>query len=196
TTVTITQPQVLSLNSTQINVSCNGGGNGSIDLTVSGGAAPYTYAWSNNAASQDINNLIAGTYTVTVTDANNCSTTTSATVTAPNALSLNALPNDVLCFGASTGSIDLTPSGGTAPYNYQWSNNTSLQDPQNLVAGTYTVTVTDANGCTSTTSATVSQPASGVRKLYCKCDLFWTMYRERDNQCASTFAHRIDNHSG
>jgi gliding motility-associated-like protein len=160
--ITITQPQALSLSTTQTNVICNSGGNGSIDLTVTGGTAPYTYSWNNNSVSQDVNNLSAGTYNVTVTDANGCQGTTSATVTAPAALLLNLVPNNVLCYGASTGSIDLTPTGGTSPYNYQWSNNTSLQDPQNLASGTYSVVVTDANGCSETGNTAINQPASGI----------------------------------
>jgi gliding motility-associated-like protein len=160
TSVTITQPQApLALTTSQVNVLCFGNSTGSINLTPTGGTPLYTYLWSNNALTQDINNLPAGTYTVTTTDANGCTATTSVTITEPQApLTLSTTQVNVLCHGANTGSINLTPSGGTAPYNYQWSNNTSLQDPQNLVAGTYTVTVTDANGCTATTSVTIVQP--------------------------------------
>jgi hypothetical protein len=128
----IIEPQPIALSATQTNVSCNSGGNGSINLTVNGGTAPYTYSWSNNAVSQDINNLIAGTYTVTVTDNQGCSDTLIRIVNEPSALTLNLVPTNVVCFGNSTGSIDLTPTGGTAPYTYSWSNNSTVQDPQNL----------------------------------------------------------------
>jgi uncharacterized protein (DUF2141 family) len=157
-TATITQPQVLSLSTTQTNVSCNSGGNGSIDLTVAGGTAPYTYSWTNSSVSQDINNLSAGTYTVTVTDANGCQGTTTATVSGPIPITLSTTQVNVLCHGANTGSINLTPTGGTSPYTYAWSNGSIVQDPQNLVAATHTVTVTDVNGCTATTSVTITQP--------------------------------------
>ena len=163
-TVTITQPaSALALSTTQVNVLCFGNSTGSINLSPSGGTAPYTYAWSNNTTSQDPSNLIAGTYTVVVTDANGCTATISATITQPQApLTLATTQVNVLCFGNSTGSIDLSPSGGTAPYTYVWSNNATIQDPLNLISGTYTVVVTDANGCTATISATITQPQAGL----------------------------------
>ena len=164
TTVTITQPQApLALSTTQVNVLCFGNSTGSINLTATGGTAPYTYAWSNNTTQEDPTNLAAGTYTVTVTDANGCTAQTSVTITQPQAgLALSTTQVNVLCFGNSTGSINLTATGGTAPYTYAWSNNTTQEDPTNLAAGTYTVTVTDANGCTAQTSVTITQPQAGL----------------------------------
>ncbi|NCV57098.1 MAG: adhesin, partial [Betaproteobacteria bacterium] len=138
---------------------CFGNSTGSINLTVTGGVAPYTYAWTNNATTQNLTNIPAGVYTVVATDANGCTTTQTVTITQPQgALALSTTKVDVLCFGNSTGSINLTVTGGTAPYTYAWSNNTTQEDPQNLAAGTYTVTVTDANGCTAQTSVTITQP--------------------------------------
>ncbi|MCP9754944.1 adhesin, partial [Lacihabitans sp. CCS-44] len=94
-----------------------------IDLTVSGGTSPYTYNWSNTATTQDLTGLAAGTYSVTITDANGCQTTASATITQPAAaLAQSLTQTNVLCFGNSTGAIDLTVSGGTSPYTYNWSN--------------------------------------------------------------------------
>ena len=161
---TITQPQApLSLATTQVNVLCFGNSTGSIDLSPSGGTPGYTYAWSNNSTIQDPLNLIAGTYTVVVTDANGCIDTTSVIITQPQSgLSLSSTQVNVLCFGNNTGSINLTVTGGTGPYTYAWSNNTTSQDPSNLIAGVYTVTVTDANGCTATLSITITQPATAV----------------------------------
>ncbi|MEZ4893191.1 MAG: SprB repeat-containing protein [Saprospiraceae bacterium] len=157
---TINQPNsALSLSRTSTNVSCNGGSDGSINLTVTGGTNPYTYAWSNGATTEDISGLSAGTYTVTVTDANGCTKTTSKSISQPSALSLSKTVVDVACYGESTGSINLSVSGGTSPYTYIWSNGATTQDINNLAAGTYTVTVTDANSCTKTTSATVTQPS-------------------------------------
>ena len=162
--VTISQPQApLALNTTQINVSCFGNSTGSVNLTVTGGTAPFTYLWSNNGTVEDPTGMAAGTYSVTVTDANGCTAQTSVTITQPQSgLSLNTTQINVLCFGNNSGSINLTVSGGTAPYTYAWSNNTTLEDPSNLPAGTYTVTVTDANGCTATTTVTITQPGSAV----------------------------------
>ena len=161
---TITQPQApLSLATTQVNVLCFGNSTGSIDLSPSGGTPGYTYAWSNNSTIQDPLNLIAGTYTVVVTDANGCIDTTGVIITQPQSgLSLSSTQVNVLCFGNNTGAINLTVAGGTAPYTYAWSNNTTAQDPSNLIAGVYTVTVTDANGCTATLSITITQPATAV----------------------------------
>jgi hypothetical protein len=149
-----------------VDVLCNGAATGSIDLTVSGGTAPYTYTWSNGATTEDISGLVAGTYSVTVNDANGttlgCTSSTSITITQPTAVAVSTTSTNVSCFGLLDGTIDLTVTGGTAPYNYVWSNGATTQDLTGLAAGTYTVTVTDNNGtvlgCTATTSVTISQP--------------------------------------
>ena len=179
--VAVTQPDVLVIGTPNVtNVSCNGGSNGAIDITPSGGTAPYTYDWDNDGAEtpdndpQDLSGLAAGTYTVTVTDANGCTTTASATITQPAAaLAATETHVNVLCFGGTTGSIDLSVTGGTAPYTYDWDNDgaeTPDNDPQDLsglAAGTYTVTVTDANGCTTTASVTIEQPAFPLSEVTC-----------------------------
>ncbi|HKR04723.1 MAG TPA: gliding motility-associated C-terminal domain-containing protein [Bacteroidia bacterium] len=166
TSATITQPNA-ALNAS-INVAsvvyCYAGSNGSFDLTVTDGTAPYSYIWSNGATTEDLNNLSAGTYTVTITDANGCVFTTSAIITQPNA-ALNASANvsqNVSCYSGANGSINLTATNGTSPYSYQWSNGETTEDLNNLSAGTYTVTVTDANGCVFTTSATITQPTAAL----------------------------------
>ncbi|MDO8366059.1 MAG: HYR domain-containing protein, partial [Saprospiraceae bacterium] len=158
---TITEPTIIVLTETHVNALCNGGSTGSIDLTVSGGVSPYTYSWTGGATTQDRSGLAAGTYTVTVTDANACTKTLSATITEPSAgITLIETHVNVLCNGYSTGSIDLTPSGGTIPYTYSWTGGATTQDHLNLAAGTYTVTVTDMNGCTKTLSATITEPTA------------------------------------
>jgi gliding motility-associated-like protein len=140
--------------------SCFGGADGSLDITVTGGTPNYSYVWSTGATSQDISSLVAGTYTVTVTDQNFCVNTNSFVVSQPTIISLSATPSGVLCNGGSTGSIDLNVSGGTPNYSYLWSNGATGQDPTGLIAGTYTVTVTDDNGCTRSQSFVVSQPTA------------------------------------
>ena len=160
TNATITQSTALNLSTTVTNVACNGGSTGAIDLTVSGGTAGYTYSWSSGASTQDLSGVAAGTYTVTVTDANLCTATTNATITQSTALNLSTTVTNVACNGGSTGAIDLTVSGGTAGYTYNWSSGSSAQDLSGVVAGTYTVTVTDANLCTATTNATITQPSA------------------------------------
>ncbi|WP_417368168.1 T9SS type A sorting domain-containing protein [Flavobacterium beibuense] len=156
--VTITEPAVLTASAVTTNVSCNGGSNGTVNLTVTGGTAPYTFAWSNTATTEDMTGLTAGTYNVTVTDANGCTTTASATVTEPTILMASAVTTAVSCNGGSNGTVDLTVTGGTAPYSFAWSNTATTEDMTGLTAGTYDVTVTDANGCTTTASATVTEP--------------------------------------
>src|SRR5690606_8474173 len=146
-TITITEPDELTLSYTPVNVSCFGGSNGSIDLSVTGGTGSYTYAWSNGESTQEISTLIAGDYTVTVTDANGCTATETITFTEPDELILSYTPVNVSCFGESNGSIDLSVTGGTGFYTYAWSNGESTQDISTLIAGDYTVTVTDTNGC-------------------------------------------------
>ncbi|MFN0175265.1 MAG: T9SS type A sorting domain-containing protein [Saprospiraceae bacterium] len=160
--VTLTQPTAIELTETHVNVLCNGGSSGSIDLTVSGGTGAYTYSWTSGATTQDRSGLSAGTYTVTVTDANACTKTLSTTITEPSAIVLTETHVNVLCNGASTGSIDLTPSGGTSPYTYSWTGGATTQDRAGLAAGTYTVTVTDANACTKTLSTTITEPSAIV----------------------------------
>ncbi|MBL0096428.1 MAG: SprB repeat-containing protein [Bacteroidetes bacterium] len=157
TSVLVSEPSVINLSSLVSDVACNGGATGAVNLTVSGGTPGYTYNWSNGSSNEDITGLIAGTYTVTVTDANNCTSTTSATVTQTTSVNLSTVVTNVACNGASTGAVNLTVSGGTPGYTYNWSNGSSNEDITGLIAGTYTVTVTDANNCTATTSATVTQ---------------------------------------
>ena len=157
---TITQPQSpLTLTTTQVNVLCNGASTASVNLTVSGGTAGYSYLWSNGSTGEDLTGLPAGTYSVTVTDANNCMEQASATITQPQTpLTASSTQVNVLCYGANTGSIDVSVSGGTSPYTYTWSNGVVGQDLVNIPSGTFSLTVTDANACTATTSATITEP--------------------------------------
>ena len=159
----VSQPPLLTGTTTVTNVSCFGGSNGSINLTPAGGTPGYTYLWSNGATVQDPSGLMAGTYTVTITDANACTRVVSATVTqSPASVSGTTTVTSVSCFGGANGSINLTPAGGTPGYTYLWSNGSTVQDPSGLAAGIYTVTITDANGCNATVSATVTMPAEGL----------------------------------
>jgi len=175
TTILLTEPAILSAtaNSPTVaggyNITCNGLNNGSINLNTTGGITNYSYAWSGpslySSTSEDISSLTSGTYTVVVTDANSCTATTNITLTEPAVFAGSVFSptyiggNNISCNGNSDGSIDLTHTGGTAPYSYNWSNGTSLQDLTNVTAGNYSVIVTDANNCSFNQSIILIEPA-------------------------------------
>jgi hypothetical protein len=145
------------------NVTCNGATTGAVDLTVTGGTAPYTFAWNNSATTEDISGIAAGTYSVTITDNLGCTNTGTFTVTEPSAITLSVTATNVTCYGDSTGSADITAAGGTPGYTYLWapSGGTGATE-SGLMAGTYTCTVTDANGCTNTGPVTITEPPAIV----------------------------------
>ncbi len=158
--VNITEPAILVASiSGNVNVSCNGGANGSLTASATGGTTAYTYLWSDGSTAATASGLSAGTYTVTITDANGCSDTESAIVTEPTLLLLSTSAVNVTCNGGLDGAIDLTVSGGTTSYTFSWSSGAVTEDINSIAAGTYTVTVTDANGCSDNTSETLSEPA-------------------------------------
>jgi hypothetical protein len=156
--VVVAEPTELDAEVVETNVSCFGGNNGAVDLTVSGGVAPYTFLWANGATTEDLSGLIAGTYSGTITDANGCTNSGSVIITEPTALALTYVQVNVTT--GNNGSIDLTVSGGTAPYTFAWSNSATTEDVNGLVPGDYIVTVTDANACTATASVTLIDAAN------------------------------------
>ena len=123
---------------------------------------PYSFAWSGpgffNSNNQDIENISTGDYTITVTDGNNCSYQESFNVTTPNPIVINEVINNISCFQEDDGSIDLTISGGTSPYNYSWSTLDNLQDINNLSPGVYEITVTDDEGCFESALYEIEEP--------------------------------------
>ena len=141
------------------NVNCNGGANGSLTVFALSGTAPYNYSWSgtanSNNSSATANNLVVGSYTVRVTDANSCIATAAATITQPLALDLKPTPLTTITCNNSLGTISTTLSGGSTPYTYLWSTGATTQNITASTAGTYTITVTDNNGCSSTSTAIV-----------------------------------------
>ena len=162
-TVTQTLPITVNANITQI--ACSGGATGSISATATGGTGPYSFSWSTNQVNNGVSNstitgLVAGTYSVTVTDVNGCSVVKSFTITQPTAIALSASVTDLTCNGSSNGAVDLTVTGGTAPYTYLWTGGATTQDLTNIPAGTYTVNLTDNAGCTSSLTVVVHQPAA------------------------------------
>ena len=163
TTVTITEPAPLSVGISTANSNCSGAGcNGTATASPSAGTAPYSYAWSNGQTSATATGLCAGTYTVTVTDANGCTKTTSATIINPVAPTVSlASSSMVSCAGGSNGSATISVTGGNAPYGYAWTPNVSTTaSASNLAAGTYTVRVTDANNCEAYVSIDITEPSA------------------------------------
>jgi hypothetical protein len=169
---TITQPTSLSLTaSSQTNIACNGGSTGAAAVNAAtGGAGGYTYNWTPGNPTGDgttsVTGLTAGTWTCTVTDANGCTTSQNFTVTQPTALSVTAASQtNIACNGGSNGAASInTPTGGAGGYTYNWTPGNPTGDGTTsvtgLTAGTWTCTVTDANGCTTSQNFTVTQPTA------------------------------------
>ena len=155
--VTVNQtPPVLATIANSQAVSCNGGANGSATASAASGSAPYNFIWSNGAITATANNLSAGTYTVTITDGNNCTATASATISQPAVLAANASATAQTANGVNNGTATAAPSGGTSPYVYLWSNGGATAAITGLAPGNYTVTITDAQGCTAVQTVTVN----------------------------------------
>jgi gliding motility-associated-like protein len=178
----ITEPPIISSSVVISDNNCNGDTTGSISVSVTGGTVPYTFEWHNGSSTgplvtplstlQNISNLPAGQYTVVITDANNCVHTETATISEPSsAITISAITTNVFCNGNATGTITPTVSGGTPSYNYLWNGpspnmpSTTLNQT-NLVAGTYTLVVTDALNCNSTITFDILQPAFGITMAF------------------------------
>ena len=175
TDITLTQPDPISISTNNTsNVSCNGGSDGLIDITISGGttnnSSSYIIEWikendSNfSANNEEISNLSSGTYTVTITDSNDCSVSDTFIISEPDELTSSGSITNIDCNGNENGAIDLSVDGGTANYIYAWtktgddSYSATTQDLTDLSGGTYNVTITDANDCTTTNSFTIIEP--------------------------------------
>ena len=146
-------------------MTCFGATDGSIDITVEGGCEPYSFAWSNGETTEDLNNIGAGIYTVTATDPNGLTIsleieiTEPAELTATETISSYECGYGVTCFGATDGSIDITVEVVRA-YTFAWSNGETTENISNLGVGTYSVDITDANGCTfNIPSIEITEPA-------------------------------------
>lgn len=149
----------LSASAVPSNVLCFDSATGAVNLSVSAGTAPFNFLWSNGATTEDISGLSAGTYSVTVTDAKHCTfTLNNIIVSQPaSAITASAITTNISVYGANDGKIDATISGGTPPYDLLWSNGASTEDISGLAAGTYTLTITDANKCTKTVEGVINE---------------------------------------
>ena len=159
TTADVADIPLMVLSETHTNVSCFGFSDGAIDLTVAGGLAPFAYAWDNTAVTEDVSSLSAATYTVIVTDAINCTVTLPVTIAQPANITVTETHVNVSCNGFNDGSINITVTGGNPPYSYRWNDNLTTEDRNSLAPNTYDVTVTYNNSCTTSLSATITEPA-------------------------------------
>ncbi|GIV33764.1 MAG: hypothetical protein KatS3mg031_1299 [Chitinophagales bacterium] len=163
-TITDDPSALMSVSVVATDVSCNGGNNGSVLATVTSGSAPFTYTWSPNLGNTALlTGLGVGTYSVTVTDATGCTATGSATVSQPPVLTFTTSVTPPVCNGGNDGSIAVTATGGTPPYQYSSDGGNIFQNNNILTglgAGTYTVVVKDANNCLAQNAVTISAPAA------------------------------------
>ncbi|MDX2245895.1 MAG: gliding motility-associated C-terminal domain-containing protein [Bacteroidia bacterium] len=139
-------------------VKCFGENNGSITTLAGGGTPPYSYNWSNGGSSVNVTHLVAGIYSVSITDSNGCTIQGQATVNQPEALVVSAAFTDVNCFGGADGSAQVSVSGGTAGYAYLWSNGTTNSQLSGVSAGSYGVVVRDRNGCETAANGIIHEP--------------------------------------
>ena len=156
---TITQPDSLLVQTEVTNLSCWNSDDGAISVSVTGGTQPYSYLWNDGVTTADRTNLYAVTYGLMVTDANGCNVATFPTVWHPDPITFWVTnQTDITCFGANDGTISTGIRGGTRPYSYIWSDEETTPSRTNLSAGGYQLTVTDANSCVATLSATITEP--------------------------------------
>lgn len=162
-TVTVPSTGGLSATIAGSDALCFGGSTGSVTMTPVGGNPGYTFVWTPNvSATGTASNLAAGTYSCTVTDASGCSSTASYTVSEPTQLTVSAAGFNVTCYNACDGQIVTIPAGGTPNYTFLWNTGCTSASCNGICAGNYTVTVTDANGCTVQDTANVTQPTQIV----------------------------------
>ena len=145
------------------NISCFGENDGSVYTSYTGGVGNYSVEWIPGLQSTDtVYNLVAGIYTATVIDSNNCETQAIVELIQPDSLDLTLSPTNISCFGGDDGILDLTVSGGVPDYIYDWSTGEVDEDIDTLTAGDYTVFVTDLNGCLDSISTTLTEPIAPV----------------------------------
>lgn len=160
TAITITQPAELKTNLSPIHVKCFDQATGVLNLTATGGNPPYGYEWDNGDTTAILEDVKAGTYTVTIRDARGCTTTATGTINQPLALASAPTSTPVKCFGDANGTASVSVTGGLAPYILLWDSGKTGPSIGSLAAGTYAVSITDFNGCLLVQSVTVQSPAA------------------------------------
>lgn len=171
--LTLTEPtDIIPSFTNETNPSCNGGNDGSITASATGGVGPYTFNWPGNPNTNPLTGLTAGSYAVTVVDGNSCTKTLTSTLGQPNPILPTLTPSDVSCTGGNDGTILAAATDGTAPYTFNWLGNPNTNPLTGLTAGSYTVTVVDAAGCTTTATSTVDEPLNGITINSTPSDVF------------------------
>ncbi|HIF14345.1 MAG TPA: hypothetical protein EYQ86_03045 [Bacteroidetes bacterium] len=156
----LTQPSVLNVSEVNDSASCFGICDGKADITVSGGVGSYDFSWSHGSLNQDQDSLCGGSYVVTVTDSNGCNKQTGFVIGQPLQILISSINNSVLCNGDCDVAIDLNVSGGKPSYLYSWSNGDTIEDPDSLCAGSYSVQVIDNDSCSNNYTLDVLEPDS------------------------------------
>ncbi len=158
-TFKIAEPNDITTSTSSTNVTCFGAANGSAIVNVFGGTKPYTYSWSSGETTNSISGKGPGTYVLTITDKNGCTKTKTVVITEPKVLSTSTQITQITCKGTSTGGAVVTVTGGIKPYTYTWNSNPAQYSNvlSNVAAGTYTLTIVDANGCTKTKTVVINE---------------------------------------
>lgn len=156
---TLTEPDKLNISFTTTAVTCASGQDGSATATVAGGTLPYQYEWTTGHTGPVLTNIFEGTYMLFVKDGHGCETQKQVDIFIPGGITIQPTVTAPTCTGYDDGSIQLAVSGGIAPYTYQWSNGATTRDLQQLSAGSYTVTITDANRCIRRQTFILKDPA-------------------------------------
>jgi len=154
----IEEPPALIGTALAVGAGCFGDSTGQIALSAQGGTPPYIFEIGGQPVNSPVANLPAGQYVFLLTDGHGCTSSLSAEVTQPDPIILALTPENALCFGSNTGSVSAAPAGGALPYGFQWSNGETTTNLDNIPSGDYSLTLTDANGCSQTASATVGEP--------------------------------------
>jgi len=152
-------PTPIEITLTPINVNCRNGADGSISTIVRGGISPYQYLWSNDVVNRELENLKAGDYSLTITDENGCIVSQTTEIEQPDdSLTISYTKTDIDCFNEKNGSIQITVTGGTPDYIYNWTTGQTKPDIDNLYASTFTVEVIDSKHCGATKNIDIKQP--------------------------------------
>lgn len=152
-------PEQLKISLTANTIKCNNANEGQVSVVVTGGVAPYTYMWSTGDTTPTVSGLGAGSYMVMIQDVNKCSISGQVTIEQPGQLKItDVLIQNPICYGASNGVIQVKATGGSAPYTLKWSTGETGENIANLKAGVYSIVFTDANGCSTTRSYTLTDP--------------------------------------